>query len=500
MGDLHPARLENGIVRTSPGFPEGYKAIAEGGWIGMAADTEFGGMGMPMVLTSAVNELLASACLSLSLNPLMCQGQIEAITAHASDALRALYLPKLISGEWSGTMNLTEPQAGSDVGALSSKAEANDDGSFAITGQKIFISWGDHDCAGNIVHLVLARLPDAPGGTKGISLFIVPKFIPDASGKPGAANSLRVVSLEHKMGLHGSPTAVMSYEGATGWMVGAPGGGMAAMFTMMNNARLGVGIQGLSQAELALQKALAFAAERKQGRSPIRGGTGMILDHADVRRNLMVMKSQTQVARAICLDCAISLDLAHAQSDPAMIARAAFLTPIAKAFGTDTGAEVASLGIQVHGGMGYIEETGVAQIYRDARITAIYEGTNGIQAMDLVGRKLADGGAAARALLDEIAQTAKNAPELAAAHQALVAATDWMLGAEMNDRAAGAQPYLRAFALVLGGHYLLKGAAIDDSRKPLADFHLRQPMAAVAGLCAAACQGAAPLYADALGA
>ena len=302
------------------------------------------------------------------------------------------------------------------------------------------------------------------------------------------------------MGLHGSPTAVMSYEGATGWMVGAPGGGMAAMFTMMNNARLGVGIQGLSQAELALQKALAFAAERKQGRSPIRGGTGMILDHADVRRNLMVMKSQTQVARAICLDCAISLDLAHAQSDPAMIARAAFLTPIAKAFGTDTGAEVASLGIQVHGGMGYIEETGVAQIYRDARITAIYEGTNGIQAMDLVGRKLADGGAAARALLDEIAQTAKNAPELAAAHQALVAATDWMLGAEMNDRAAGAQPYLRAFALVLGGHYLLKGAAIDDSRKPLADFHLRQPMAAVAGLCAAACQGAAPLYADALGA
>ena len=500
VGDLHPARLENGIVRTSPGFPEGYKAIAEGGWIGMAADTEFGGMGMPMVLTSAVNELLASACLSLSLNPLMCQGQIEAITAHASDALRALYLPKLISGEWSGTMNLTEPQAGSDVGALSSKAEANDDGSFAITGQKIFISWGDHDCAGNIVHLVLARLPDAPGGTKGISLFIVPKFIPDASGKPGAANSLRVVSLEHKMGLHGSPTAVMSYEGATGWMVGAPGGGMAAMFTMMNNARLGVGIQGLSQAELALQKALAFAAERKQGRSPIRGGTGMILDHADVRRNLMVMKSQTQVARAICLDCAISLDLAHAQSDPAMIARAAFLTPIAKAFGTDTGAEVASLGIQVHGGMGYIEETGVAQIYRDARITAIYEGTNGIQAMDLVGRKLADGGAAARALLDEIAQTAKNAPELAAAHQALVAATDWMLGAEMNDRAAGAQPYLRAFALVLGGHYLLKGAAIDDSRKPLADFHLRQPMAAVAGLCATACQGAAPLYADALGA
>ncbi|MEX0970092.1 MAG: acyl-CoA dehydrogenase [Paracoccaceae bacterium] len=499
-GDLHPARLENGVVRTPPGFPEGYAAIAEGGWIGMAAAPEFGGMGMPMVLTSAVNEMLASACLSLSLNPLMCQGQIEAITAHASDDLKARYLPKLISGEWSGTMNLTEPQAGSDVGALSSKAVANDDGSYSISGQKIFISWGDHDCAQNIVHLVLARLPDAPSGTKGISLFIVPKFIPDADDNPGKANSLRVVSLEHKMGLHGSPTAVMSYENAQGWMVGAPGGGMAAMFTMMNNARLGVGIQGLSQAELALQKALTFAAERKQGHSPIADGTGMILDHADVRRNLMVMKSQTQIARAICLDCAISLDLAHAQSNPAMIARAAFLTPIAKAFGTDTGAEVASLGIQVHGGMGYIEETGAAQIYRDARITAIYEGTNGIQAMDLVGRKLGDGGAAARALLAEIAETAQDSPELAGAHKALIAATEWMLAAEMNDRAAGAQPYLRAFALVLGGHYLLKGAEVDASRQPLADFHLRQPMAAVAGLCAAACEGAAPLYADALGA
>jgi len=499
-GDVHPARLENGIVHTSPGFPEGYRAIAEGGWIGMAAAEAHGGMGMPMFLTSCVNEILASACLSLSLNPLMCQGQVEAIDAHASEALKALYLPKLISGQWSGTMNLTEAQAGSDVGALASKAVPNDDGSYAVTGQKIFISWGDHDCAENIVHLVLARLPGAPGGTKGISLFIVPKFIPDEAGNLGVANSLHVVSLEHKMGLHGSPTAVMSYEGATGWMVGEAGGGMAAMFTMMNNARLGVGIQGLSQAELALQKALAFAAERKQGRSPIAGGTGMILDHADVRRNLMVMKAQTQAARAICLDCAISLDLAHANGDDAMQARAAFLTPIAKAFGTDTGCEVANLGVQVHGGMGYIEETGAAQVYRDARITAIYEGTNGIQAMDLVGRKLGDGGAAARALLAEISETADGSPELQTSQTALTKATEWMLGADMNDRAAGAQPYLRAFALTLGGHYALKAAAVDAARKPLADFHLRQLMSAVPGLCKMACEGAAALYADPLAA
>ena len=497
-GDIHPAKLENGVVRCSPGFPEGYQAIAEGGWIGMAASGEHGGMGMPMVLTSCVNEILASACLSLSLNPLMCQGQIEAIEAHASDALKDLYLPKLISGQWSGTMNLTEPQAGSDVGALSSKAIPNADGSYSITGQKIFISWGDHDCAENIVHLVLARLPDAPGGVKGISLFIVPKFIPDAQGNPGTANAQRVVSLEHKLGLHGSPTAVMSYEGATGWMVGAAGGGMAAMFTMMNNARLGVGIQGLSQAELALQKATTFAAERKQGRSPVADGSGTILDHADVRRNLMVMKTQTAAARAICLDCAISLDLARAYGDADMQARAAFLTPIAKAFGTDTGCEVASLGVQVHGGMGYIEETGAAQIYRDVRVTAIYEGTNGIQAMDLVGRKLSDGGAAAHALLAEIEVSAKNSPELQAAHDALLGATNWLLTAEMNDRAAGAQPYLRAFALTLGGHYAVKAAAANPSRQPLTNFHLRQLMSTVPGLCAMACEGAAPLYADSL--
>lgn len=499
-GDENPARMENGVVRTSPGFKEGYQAVADGGWVGMAADPEFGGMGLPMFMVSCVGEMMASACLSLSLNPLMSQGQIEALEHHASDEIKALYLPKLISGEWTGTMNLTEPQAGSDVGALRTKAVSNGDGTYAITGQKIFISWGDHDVAENICHLVLARLPDAVAGTKGISLFIVPKILPD-----GVANSLGVVSLEHKLGLHGSPTAIMEYNAATGWMVGAENGGMAAMFTMMNNARLGVGIQGLSQAEGALQKALEYARDRTQGRSPVADGTGTILDHADVRRMLLMMKTLTASARAICLDTAISLDLAKAlDGDSAKVqaARAAFLTPIAKAFGTDTGCEVAELGVQVHGGMGYIEETGAAQFYRDVRVTAIYEGTNGIQAMDFVARKLMDGGAAAYAILDEIAETVNVAKEHKKLAELLESAADclrktvvWMLNADMNDRFAGATPFLRAFALTLGGHYLLKSALVDGKHMPLAVFHIRQQMIHVTALCAAACEGAEPLYA-----
>ncbi|MEM1300520.1 MAG: acyl-CoA dehydrogenase family protein, partial [Pseudomonadota bacterium] len=374
-GDLHPARLENGVVRCSPGYQEAYDAIAAGGWVGLAASPEYGGMGLPISFATYLNEMMASACLSLSLNPLMTQGQIEALEAHASDEIRALYLPKLISGEWNGTMNLTEPQAGSDVGALTTKAEPKGDGTYAISGQKIYISWGDHDLNKNVCHLVLARLPGAKAGTKGISLFIVPKYLPDADGEPGLANSLRVVSLEHKLGLHGSPTAVMEYDGATGWMVGPENGGMAAMFTMMNNARLGVGVEGLGVAEAATQKALAYAMDRKQGRTA--DGTDTIMGHADVRRMLMTMKASTQVARAICYDCAFSLDMAHT-GDADHKARGAFLTPIAKAFGTDTGLEVAQLGVQVHGGMGFIEETGAAQYARDVRVTAIYEGTNGI--------------------------------------------------------------------------------------------------------------------------
>src|SRR6056297_1957226 len=266
-GDLHPATLENGIVRTPPGFDDGFRAIAEGGWIAIAADPDFGGTGLPMTMATAVNEMMSAACLSIQLAPLMTQGQIEALENHASDALKALYLPKLISGEWMGTMNLTEPQAGSDVGALKTRAVPNDDGTYAITGQKIYITWGDHDFGGNVCHLVLARLPDAPEGTRGISLFLVPKHLPDTDGAPGAANAVRVVSLEHKLGLHGSPTAVMEYDRATGWLVGEAHKGMAAMFTMMNNARLGVGIQGVGIAEAACQQAAAYAADRRQGRS-----------------------------------------------------------------------------------------------------------------------------------------------------------------------------------------------------------------------------------------
>ncbi|MEM8850150.1 MAG: acyl-CoA dehydrogenase family protein, partial [Pseudomonadota bacterium] len=265
QGDLHPARLENGVVRTSPGFAEGFQAVAEGGWLGMSADPEHGGMGLPITLTMAVNEMMGSACLSLQLNPLMTQGQIEALEAHASDEIKDLYIPKLVSGEWCGTMNLTEPQAGSDVGALRTKAEPNGDGTYSVTGQKIYISWGDNDFTENVCHLVLARLPDAGEGTKGISLFMVPKKLPDENGNPGVANTLKVVSLEHKLGLHGSPTAVMQYDGAKGWLVGEPHKGMAAMFTMMNNARLGVAVQGLSIAEAAMQHAIGYALERRQG-------------------------------------------------------------------------------------------------------------------------------------------------------------------------------------------------------------------------------------------
>ncbi len=494
-GDLNPARLENGIVRTSPGFADAFRQLADGGWMGISASAESGGMGLPMVLTACVNEIMSSACLALMLNPLMSQGQVETLEHHGSDTLKATYLPKLIAGEWTGTMNLTEPQAGSDVGALRTRAEPNGDGTYAITGQKIFISWADHDFGGNVCHLVLARTPDGAPGTKGISLFMVPKYLPDGDGNPGQANSLRVVSLEHKLGLHGSPTAVMQYDGATGWLVGPEFGGMAAMFTMMNNARLGVAVQGLSQAEAATQKALAYAAERKQGRSPVADGAGTIIDHADVRRMLMTMKALTATVRAICLDCALSLDMGRATGDAGWSARGALLTPIAKAFGTDAGCEVAALGVQVHGGMGFIEETGAAQYYRDVRVTTIYEGTNGIQAMDLVGRKLADGGKAARALLDEIEVTAAaGSKALASAHSALAEATETLLAAEMNDRFAGAVPYLRAFALTLGGHYLARAAAGGDpARVALARFHDRL-LAEVPGLCVQATAGAADLY------
>ena len=500
-GDLHPAHLENGKVRTSPGYAEGYKAIAEGGWIGMSASPEVGGMGLPMTLTTTVNEMMSSACLALQLNPLMSQGQIEALEHHASDEIKALYLPKLISGEWCGTMNLTEPQAGSDVGALRTKAEPNGDGSYAITGQKIYISWADNDFTENVCHLVLARLPDGVEGTKGISLFMVPKLMPNDDGTVGKHNDLRVVSLEHKMGLHGSPTAVMEYSGAKGWLVGAENGGMAAMFTMMNNARLGVGVQGLGAAEGAYQHALSYAMDRKQGKA---GGSGAIIEHADVRRMLATMKADVFAARTIALMNAVAIDMASATGDDAWKSRAAFLTPIGKAFGTDVGIDVAGMGVQVHGGMGFIEETGAAQFSRDVRVTAIYEGTNGIQAMDLVARKMMDGGEAAFAILDEIEANADVAkaslPELAKAvwnaAETLRETTEWLVDQDMTDRFAGSVPYLRAFARVLGGHaHLAAAMAGDAGRLRLATFYIKRLLPEHASLLAHVREGGADLMA-----
>ncbi len=498
VGDMHPARLENGVVRTSPGFAEGYKAIAGAGVTAISADPQYGGLGLPIAVATCVNDMAGAACLALQLNTLMTQGQIEALEHHASDEIKALYLPKLSSGDWSSTMNLTEPQAGSDVGALTTRAEPNGDGTYKITGQKIYITWGDNDFTENVVHLVLARLPDAPGGTKGISLFLVPKLIPEADGTPGVANSLKVVGLEHKLGLHASPTCVMQYDGATGWLVGEENRGMAAMFTMMNNARLGVGVQGVSIADAATQGAVAYAADRKQGRPLVEGGTGTILDHADVRRMLMEMKAETFAARALALDLAVSIDLGHS-GDADEAARAAVLTPLAKAYGTEMGIKVANIGIQVHGGMGYIEETGVAQYVRDVRVSAIYEGTNGIQAMDLVGRKMADGGEAIGTLIDAVEAEAQGAGDLgqpvAAMAGALREATEAMLAKEFNDRFGGAVPYLMGFARVLGALYHLRAAqAGNGTRKSLARFYITRLLPEAHGLFAQAGEGAAGLY------
>ena len=501
-GDLTPPALENGVVRTSPGFADAYATMAEGGWVGISARVEDGGMGLPFALSTAVNDMMSGAALAFQLAPLLSQGQIEALENHASDEIKALYIPKLVSGEWAGTMNLTEPQAGSDVGALSAKAVANGDGTYSVTGQKIYISWGDHDMTENICHLVLARLPDAAPGTKGISLFLVPKFIPNADGSLGARNSVRVASLEHKMGLHGSPTATMDYEGATGWLVGEAHGGMAAMFTMMNNARVGVATQGIGVAEAALQEAVWHANERRQGKA---SGSGAIIEHPDVRRMLAGMKAEVFAARSIALHCAVAIDMSKATGDPDWEARAAFLTPIAKAFGTDTGFAVSNECMQVHGGSGYVEATGVAQLLRDVRVTAIYEGTNGIQAMDLVARKMNDGGEAAHRLLDDVESSAEAArdafPELAeavwASAESLREATEWLNGEDLAGRFAVAVPYARAFARVLGGHFHLKAALADRAHGPhaaLAAFYINRLLPEHLGLLEQVRQGDSGLF------
>ncbi len=475
-GDREGATFENGVVRTPRGFPEAYTQYVDGGWGSLPFDPAFGGQGLPWTVATAVQEMWNAANLSFALAPLLTQGAVELLQTHGTAAQKAAYLPHMISGRWSGTMNLTEPQAGSDVGALKARAVKHGD-HYRITGQKVYITWGEHDCAENIVHMVLARTPDAPAGTRGISLFIVPKFLLKDDGTPGQRNDLRCVSIEHKLGINGSPTAVMAYgdsDGAIGYLIGDENRGMECMFTMMNNARLSVGVQGLAIGERAYQQARAFAQERVQGRAmDSRDGPAVpIVQHPDVRRMLMTMKAGNEAMRALAYLGAAELDRAKRAPDPATRAaaqaRVDLLTPIIKSWLTDCGCENASLGVQIHGGMGFIEETGAAQHYRDARILPIYEGTNGIQAIDLLARKLLrDKGAAARDLLNEMqadldAMAIPEAASMSEAMAALVAATDWMLETgPQNPRlaAAGATPYLRLFATVAGGWLMVRGAA-----------------------------------------
>jgi alkylation response protein AidB-like acyl-CoA dehydrogenase len=473
------ARYENGVVRTPQGWTEAYEAFVAGGWNAVPFEPEHGGQGLPWLVAIALQEIWQAANMSWALCPLLTQGAVELLTAHGTDAQKATWLPKLISGEWAGTMNLTEPGAGSDVGALKCRAEPKGD-HYLIRGQKIFITYGEHDLTENIVHMVLARTPGAPEGTRGISLFIVPKILVNPDGTPGSRNDLRCVSLEEKLGIHGSPTCVMAYgdgEGAVGYLVGEENRGMECMFTMMNNARISVGLQGISIAERAYQQARAYARERVQGK-PAADGGGAIIGHPDVRRMLLTMRAQTEAMRAVTYDLAAMLDIAKRHKEDSWRTyadrRVGLLTPVVKAWCTDVGVEVASIGVQVHGGMGFIEETGAAQHYRDARIAPIYEGTNGIQAIDLVTRKLLrDEGAAALEYIEELHalingmnprsedDIAMIRQQLAAAVDALDNATQWILdsGAENEiDALAGASHYLRLFGVVAGGAMLARAA------------------------------------------
>ena len=522
-GDRQGCRRQpDGSVTVPDGFIEAYQAYAEGGWNGIGVAEAQGGQGLPEVAASAVQEMLHGANMALGLCPMLTAGAIEALSHHGSEALKARYLPKLIEGVWTGTMNLTEPQAGSDLSRVRTKAIPCADGEgdhYRLHGQKIYITWGEHEAAENIIHLVLARTPDAPEGNKGISLFLVPKFLVDDNGALGARNDVTCASIEHKLGIHGSPTCTLSFgegEGAIGYLVGELGRGLNHMFTMMNEARHKVGIQGIGVAERATQQAFAYAAERSQGRAPgSRGGeSAAIIDHFDVRRMLLSMRSRTDALRALALYCAAQMDVARHHGDAATRdaaqARVDVLIPVVKAFSTDQAVDIASQGIQVHGGMGYVEETGAAQLWRDARIAPIYEGTNGIQAMDLVGRKMMDGGEAANRLLDEIeadAETARDPfPRMAdavwQASETLREATEWMTAQkDMNERFAGAVPYLRAFARVLGGHLHLQAAMAEKAaggsgaREKLARFYIQRLLPEHQGLLAHAQAGAEDLYA-----
>jgi 3-(methylsulfanyl)propanoyl-CoA dehydrogenase len=483
VGDQNGVKLADNKVTTAPGWPDAYQRWTEAGWNAVSGPEAFGGQGLPLAVNAACTEIWSASNVAFGLCPLLTLSAIEALDAHGSDELKRIYLAKLISGEWTGTMQLTEPQAGSDVGALRTRAERAADGTYRIKGSKIFITYGDHDMTDNIVHFVLARLPDAPAGTKGISLFLIPKFLVNADGSLGARNDIYPTGIEHKLGMHASPTCTMTmgdHGGAIGYLVGEENAGMRCMFTMMNQARLGVGLEGVGVADRAFQQALAYAQERKQGRALGKTGEGSdpIIVHPDVKRMLMQMRALTAAARSICYATAVALDVAGRAKDAGVradaAARGALLTPIAKSFSTDIGNEVAYLGVQVHGGMGFIEETGAAQHYRDARITAIYEGTNGIQAIDLVTRKLgANAGASVFKLLDELNDIARrveasNDPafgttgaKLREALASLDRSSRWLLerlASAPNDALAGATPYLRLFGSALGGCMLANEA------------------------------------------
>ena len=516
-------RQPDGSVVTPDGFKEAYARYVDAGWGAVPFDPEYGGGGFPWLIAVGLQELLTSANMAFSMAPLLTQGAIDMLSHHGSTEQKQTYLPKMLTGEWTGTMNLTEPDAGSDVGALRTKAEPAGDGTWRITGTKIFISFGEHDLAENIIHLVLARTPGAPPGTKGISCFIVPKVLAD-----GTRNAVACASIEHKMGIRASPTCVLEYDGASAELIGEEHAGMRYMFTMMNNARLSVGIEGLALGERAMQQAATFARERRQGRAPgaAPGTSSPIIEHPDVRRMLMTMRAYVEAMRALVYVNAEAVDVSRHDPDEAARAAAAeradLLTPISKAWCTDLGVEITSLAVQVHGGMGYVEETGVAQHYRDARIAPIYEGTNGIQAMDLVGRKvpIRAGGAVAD-LLDEMAalEAELQVPELASIGASLrdgVAAlregTDWMLAhglSEPVDALAGATPYLRLFGLVTGGWVLARSAiaahallAVGEGdigflqdKVVTARFYAEQLLPAARGVLPAVTAGAADLYA-----
>lgn len=528
-GDCEGAKWADGVVTTAPGWQQAYRQFVEAGWTAIANEPEYGGQGLPKLLNTAVIEMWKSANMAFSLCPMLTNGAIEALTLSGSDELKATFLEKMVSGRWTGTMNLTEPQAGSDLAAVRSRAEPQADGSYKVFGQKIFITYGEHDLTDNIVHLVLARLPDAPEGVKGISLFLVPKFLVNPDGSLGARNDVHCVSIEHKLGIHASPTCVLAFGdkgGATGYLVGQPNRGLEYMFIMMNEARFAVGMEGVALSERAYQKALEYAKERVQGTEVgVRGGPKVsIIHHPDVRRMLMSMKSQTEAMRALAYFVAATIDKAHRHPDAAVRAASQslveLLIPVVKGWSTENSIEIASTGVQVHGGMGFIEETGAAQHLRDARITTIYEGTTAIQANDLIGRKIArEDGLTVRALIEEIGATAS---ALSAAHDdglkaigaaladgvgAVAKAVDYIVatfGSDIKAASVGAVPFLKLLGIVAGGWQMARAAQVSARRLAAGEgdasfyqaklvtarFFAEHVLSQAPGLARTVCQGA----------